>query len=66
MQFLLKWIVRLASVLFLLAIIGVATVIGGIWYFGRDLPDYRALAGEVTAMEPATLGAPAAEDRAVA
>lgn len=28
--------------------------------------DYRALAGEVTAMEPATLGAPAAEDRAVA
>ena len=30
--------------MFLLAIIGVATVIGGIWYYGRDLPDYRALA----------------------
>jgi len=43
-QFLLKWIVRLASALFLLAIIGVATVIGGIWYYGQDLPDYRALA----------------------
>ena len=44
MQLLLKWTVRFASILFLLAIIGVATVIGGIWYYGQDLPDYSALA----------------------
>ncbi|MHA1536800.1 MAG: penicillin-binding protein 1A [Alphaproteobacteria bacterium] len=44
MQFLLKWTIRVASTLFLFAIIGVAVVIGGIWYYGRDLPDYRALA----------------------
>ena len=44
MKALLRFTVRLFSVGFLLAILAVAGVIGGIWDYGRDLPDYRALA----------------------
>lgn len=44
MKVLLRWIARLASILFLLAIIGICTVFAAIWYYGRDLPDYRTLA----------------------
>jgi penicillin-binding protein 1A len=47
---LLRWTVRFFSVCFLLAILAVAGVIVGIWYFGRDLPDYRALADYEPAM----------------
>jgi penicillin-binding protein 1A len=41
---LLRWTARLASIFFLLAIIGICTVFAAIWYYGRDLPDYRTLA----------------------
>jgi len=47
---LLRWTVRLFSVCFLLAILAVAGVIGAIWYYGRDLPDYRTLADYEPAM----------------
>ncbi|MEJ2122005.1 MAG: penicillin-binding protein 1A [Alphaproteobacteria bacterium] len=50
MKALLRFTVRLFSVGFLLAIIAVAGVIGAIWYYGRDLPDYRALADYEPAM----------------
>ena len=50
MKTLLRFTVRLFSVGFLLAILAVAGVIGGIWYYGRDLPDYRALADYEPAM----------------
>lgn len=37
-------ITLLFSTLFLLAIVGVAGAVGLFWHYGRDLPDYRALA----------------------
>ncbi|HXP98349.1 MAG TPA: penicillin-binding protein 1A, partial [Telmatospirillum sp.] len=37
-------VVLLFSTLFLLAIIGVAGVLGLFWHYGRDLPDYHQLA----------------------
>jgi penicillin-binding protein 1A len=47
---LLRFSIRLLSVGFLLAILAVAGVIVAIWYYGRDLPDYRALADYEPAM----------------
>ncbi|MGE0733789.1 MAG: penicillin-binding protein 1A [Alphaproteobacteria bacterium] len=43
MRFLLRWTVRLLSLAFLFAIVGLAVVFGAIYYYGKDLPDYTAL-----------------------
>jgi len=44
MHFLLRLIFRIVIVSVMLAVIGAAVVLSGLWHFGRGLPDYEQLA----------------------
>ncbi len=44
MRFLLRLVLRITVVSVMLAVIGAAVVLSGLWHFGRGLPDYEQLA----------------------
>src|SRR5262245_42951743 len=40
----LSYLVRFLTVIFVLGLLGAGALVGGLWYFGRDLPNYAQLA----------------------